>query len=227
VSGATVNYWTYGPALTGSPSSKTAYTGNVAILDTQIEISFNNILGITSVTDISTAANKPKIYEVYAGYTDALQTQTRTKNAFFHTFRIASQTDSDDLFMQRNPVCFLYFYQNYYNYNLVFYGGVVRSNNETMFFHVLSYLQAVNGSFPTTTNLNAWIGLSLSSSHASRDMFAFITANSTIMDLFSLFYHSPYLDMSPNVDGTFDLQAVGDSTTYTKGATTYYYWGGM
>lgn len=96
-----------------------------------------------------------------------------------------------------------------------------------MYFHVLSYLQNVNGSFPTDANLNAWIGLSLSQSHAGRDMFAFITANSTVMDLYSLYYHSPFLDESPNVNGYYDLQQIGDSNTYTKGKTTFYYWGGL
>lgn len=70
-----------------------------------------------------------------------------------------------------------------------------------MFFHVLSYLEDTTGAFPTTVNLNAWIGISLSRSHAGRDMMAFITANSTIMDMYSLYYHSPYLDKSPNVEG--------------------------
>lgn len=70
-----------------------------------------------------------------------------------------------------------------------------------MFFHVLSYLEDTTGAFPTIVNLNAWIGISLSRSHAGRDMMAFITANSTIMDMYSLYYHSPYLDKSPNVEG--------------------------
>lgn len=129
VSSATVSQWTSGPDITSTPTSKTAYTG-VVTLDSQIQINMNSLLGITSLNDISSASSKPKIYEIYAGYQDALQLNTaETKNAFFHTFRIINQTDSDDLFMQRNPVCFIFFSQSYYNYNLVFYGGAIRDTN--------------------------------------------------------------------------------------------------
>lgn len=129
VTSLTVQTWTTDSTASSGLSSKTAYGGTNSVGTTQSSISLNTLLGITSITDVSTAANKPKIYEVYVGYVDALQADSRTKNAFFHTFRISTQTDSDDLFMQRNPQCMLFFYSTYYNYNLVFYGGTIRGGN--------------------------------------------------------------------------------------------------
>jgi len=101
-----------------------------------------------------------------------------------------------------------------------------------MFVHVLSYFLHQNLSVVTTTtdplvNLNGWIGFSFSKSHATRDMFAFVTANSTIFDLYSLFYSAPYLDNSIHIVGTDDIRSIADSATYNGGLNTHYFFGGI
>lgn len=168
-----------------------------------------------------------KIYEVYAGYLIDLANDPSAKNAFFNTFRISTQISSDDLMAQRHPHCFEFYYENYINYNIVFYGGVTRSGNETMFFHVLSYFAHENKSVAIGSNLNGYIGISWSKDHAQRDMAAFITANSTIFDLLSLYYNAPYLDDSVNVKGTADIVSVTDSALHTSGNASHYFYGGL
>ena len=115
---------------------------------------------------------------------------------------------------------------------MVFYGGAIRGGNDTMFVHVLSYFLNSSGSLITTAdnsslNLNGWIGISFSRSHATRDMVAFILANSTIFDLYSLYYNAPYLDTSIHVNGKDDILSLADSTTHTAGNNTHYYYGGI
>lgn len=150
----------------------------------------------------------------------------RTKNSFFMTYQFTNQSASDNLLMQRNVACFLFYYQQYYNYNLLFYGGAVRGGNDTLFIHVLSYLVDSNGA-PANVSLNVWIGITYSlSGHPGRDMMVFISDNYTTFDMFSHYYSAPYLDTSPNVKGTVDVIDIGDSNIYGKGASTYFYWSG-
>jgi hypothetical protein len=84
------------------------------------------------------------------------------------TFQVEGQIASDNLLMQRNVVCSLFYYKQYYNYNLLFYGGTVRGGNDTLFLHALSYLKNIDGSFPfdslgvSTLDLNVWIGITFS-----------------------------------------------------------------
>ncbi len=42
------------------------------------------------------------------------------------TFQIYGQKASDNLLMQRNVGCALFYYKQYKNYNLLFYGGAIR-----------------------------------------------------------------------------------------------------
>ena len=141
------------------------------------------------------------------------------------TFQLASQTASDNLFMQRNVACSLFYYNQYYNYNLMFYGGVVRDSNDTLFVTVLSYLVDANGSFPANVNLNVWIGITFSAyGHVGKDMIAFISDNYTTLDLHSIYYSAPFLDTSSNVKGTSDVISIGDSSIYTNGNASHFYW---
>ena len=100
-----------------------------------------------------------------------------------------------------------------------------------MFVHVLSYFLDSNGFLVldsnSTVNLNGWIGISFSKSHATRDMLAFILANSTIFDLYSLYYSAPYLDTSIHVNGKDNILALADSAAHTGGNNTHYYYGGV
>ena len=128
---------------------------------------------------------------------------------------------------QRNPHCFEFYYQNFINYNVVFYGGVIRGGNETMFFHVLSFFAFENKSVAIGSNLNGYVGISLAKNHAERDMYAFITANSTIFDMLSLYYSAPYLDESIHVKGTSNIITLTDSALYTNGADSHYFYGGI
>jgi hypothetical protein len=130
--------------------------------------------------------------------------------------------------MQRNVQCFQYYYKNYVNVNLFFYGGVIRGGNNTFFFNALSYLIDSFGTMATTTNntLNMWIGISFATSHAGRDMIGFVSANSTIFDMYSLYYTAPFFDSSANILGTVDVLQTGSSNTYLAGNNTFYYWCG-
>jgi hypothetical protein len=107
-----------------STLTSTARTNAATIASASIAIGVSQI-AITLTPYLS----DNKIYEVYAGYKVDLGNDPLAKNAFFNTFRIASQTSSDDLLAQRHPQCFEFYYQNYVNYNLVFYGGVIRGGN--------------------------------------------------------------------------------------------------
>jgi len=98
-----------------------------------------------------------------------------------------------------------------------------------MFIHVLSFFMdpGTQTVVNTGVNLNGWIGISLSKSHATRDMAAFIIANSTIFDLYSLYYSAPYLDESIHVEGTNDILSIADSAAHIGGKDTHYFYGGI
>ena len=102
-----------------------------------------------------------------------------------------------------------------------------------MFVHVLSYFldsagtTLVTAAVNASVNLNGWIGFSFSKSHATRDMIAFILSNSTIFDMYSLYYNAPFLDQSIHVNGKDDLLQLADSAIYTAGNNTHYYYGGV
>lgn len=46
--------------------------------------------------------------------------------------------------MQRNYACLYFYYGLHYNYNLIFYGGVLRSQKNYMYMSFLSYLSDDN-----------------------------------------------------------------------------------
>lgn len=208
--------WTADSTLSSPNITTTSpYTQNITNSSSQV------------IIDIKPLLSTNKIYEVYVGYVVALMRDSKSKNAFFMTFQLPNQKSSDNLFMQRNVACSLFYYNQYYNYNLLFYGGVVRGGNDTLFVTVLSYLIDINGNFPEKVNLNVWIGISFSStSHAGRDMIVFISDNYTTLDLYSLYYSAPYLDTSPNIKGTYDVVDIGDSNSYFQGNISYFYWSG-
>ena len=58
-------------------------------------------------------------------------------------------------------------------------------------------------------------------------MAAFITANSSLFDLFSLYYYAPYLDESIQIKGTDHLLTITESALYTGGANSHYFYGGF
>ena len=188
-------------------------------------------MGISQASiDISSFLADNKIYEVYAGYAINLRGgSVFTKNAFFNTFRLSTQLTSDDLMMPRNPHCFEFYHLQQISINVVFYGGVIRGGNDTMFVSVLSFFYDSAFTAITTSgvNLNGWIGFSFSKSHATRDMVAFILSNSTIFDLYSLYYSAPYLDESIHVEGTNDILQIADSAAHTGGNLTHYFYGGI
>jgi hypothetical protein len=64
-----------------------------------------------------------------------LNNDPASKQGFFYTFLTVSQTQSDNLLMQRQVKCFQYFYKNQYNYNLVFYGVVSRGGISYLIVH--------------------------------------------------------------------------------------------
>ncbi len=96
-----------------------------------------------------------------------------------------------------------------------------------MFIHVLSLLHDSSNNFVTTENLNAWFGLTYSNSHSNRDMMAFLSANFSVMDLFSLFYAAPYLDIGSNIAGTNDLVSLGTSQKFLVSGLIHFFWSGV
>jgi hypothetical protein len=103
-----------------------------------------------------------------------------------------------------------------------------------MFLHALSYLTDYSGNLPldsstkiSTINLNVWIGLTFSAyGHPGRDAIVFISDNSSTMDMYSIYYAAPYYDVSPNIQGTFDVIDMGDSNIFNQGKNVHYYWTG-
>jgi hypothetical protein len=221
VSGITVSSYISDYNLNTQPASTTPLPSSTISIGTS---------QVSTIIDSFVTNNT--IYEVYAGYQRDPRNDPLSKNAFFHTFRLPAQQTSDDLMMQRHPHCFEFYHGQLINFNLVFYGGVIRGGNETMFVHVLSYITDISGviidtTVNTTINLNGYIGFSFSKSHAERDMIGFVMANSTIFDMYSLYYSTPYLDESPNVLGTTDIQSIADSASYISGNNTHYFSGGI
>ena len=58
-----------------------------------------------------------------------------------------------------------------------------------------------------------WGCLSFSRSHASRDMICYSDAESSLYDMFSLYYTSPFLDTSKNINGTQDVSLLSVSSS--------------
>jgi hypothetical protein len=105
--------------------------------------------------------------------------------------------------MQRYVQCYQYYVGSDYNYNLIFYGGVVRGGKDTMFINFLSFLS--NGSnVDISGNLNIWGAVDFSTSHSSRDMVGFSSGYGYTYDMFSLYASAPFNDTSINVNGTYD-----------------------
>lgn len=209
--------------LSQNKTSSTTYaSANSKISTTQVQI------------DIKPLIQTNTIYELYLGYQVNLRSSSKTKNGFFMTFQVQGQNSSDNLLMQRNVVCSLFYYKQYKNYNLLFYGGTIRDKNETMFLSVLSYLRDNSGNLPldsttkiSTINLNVWIGITFSAyGHSGRDAIVFISDNSTTVDMYSIYYAAPYFDVSPNIKGTVDVIDTGDSNTYNQDKNVHYYWSG-
>lgn len=64
-------------------------------------------IGVSQVSiNINAYVQTDTIYEAWAGYTLDLGNSPLAKNAFFNTFKISTQTSSDDLMAQRHPHCF-------------------------------------------------------------------------------------------------------------------------
>jgi hypothetical protein len=57
-------------------------------------------------------------------------------------------------------------------------------------------------------------------------MIAFISDNSSTLDLYSIYYAAPYYDVSPNIKGTLDVVDIGDSNIYNQDKNVHYYWTG-
>lgn len=166
----------------GSNSSSTA------------SISFNTSLIINS------------IYELVVGNGANLLTASTTKLVYFQTYRAATTQSylTTGILMQRYYQCYQYYVNDDYNYNLIFYGGVVRGGQDVMYFHFLSYLSKDTTTVDTSGLLNIWGGLSFSTSHAGRDMLGFSSGYGYTYDMYSLFAAAPYNDTSININGTND-----------------------
>jgi hypothetical protein len=146
------------------------------------------------------------IYELVVGNSLNLATDGGTKLVYFHTFKAAGTTvyTTSGIFMQRYYQCYQYYFNADYNYNLIFYGGVVRAGNNVMYIHFLSFLSKDATTVDTSTKLNIWGGLGFSTSHASRDMVGFSSGYGYTYDLYSLYAAAPFNDTSLNINGTDD-----------------------
>jgi len=107
--------------------------------------------------------------------------------------------------MQRYVQCFQYYVGSNYNFNLIFYGGVVRGGKDVMFIHVLSYLTKDFLNVENTTKLNILGGIGFSMSHAARDMIGFSSGSGLFYDMHSLYASAPFKDISLNINGTEDF----------------------
>ncbi len=110
--------------------------------------------------------------------------------------------------LPRYFICYTYYYQNYFNYNVIFYGGYVRDGFDTMYFGFLSYLSDDGTTVATDGLLNIWGGLGFSTSHASRDMIGFSSGFGYLYDLYSLYTAAPYNDTATNINGTMSIKAL-------------------
>lgn len=151
-----------------------------------------------------------------------LATDTGSKLVFFQSFPPLGTIDqSSNIFMQRYFVCFQYYVGTNYNYNLIFYGGVLRHGVDTMYISYVTFLSSDSGAVATTSTLNLWAGLDFSTSHSSRDMIGFSSGYGYSYDLFSLYGSAPYNDTANNINGTMDLEISFTSNTGAA-ALTYY-----
>lgn len=116
--------------------------------------------------------------------------------------------------MQRYVQCYQYYVGSSYNFNLIFYGGVVRGGQDTMFIHFLSFLTKDLVTIDNTTKLNIWGALGFSKSHAARDMIGFSSGYGYTYDLYSLYASAPFNDTSLNVNGTDDFIQSFSSNEY-------------
>jgi hypothetical protein len=148
-----------------------------------------------------------KIFEAVVGNSKNLATDSSKKLVFFHTFRNSSVSTYllDGIFMQRYVQCYQYYVGSSYNFNLIFYGGVVRGGQDVMFIHFLSFLTKDLVNIDNTTKLNIWGALGFSKSHAARDMIGFSSGYGYTYDLYSLYASAPFNDTSLNVNGTDDF----------------------
>jgi len=84
-----------------STLTSTAKTNQIVLPSTSI------VNGVAQVViTITSYLTENNIYEAYAGYQVDLGNDLNAKNAFFNTFKLSTQTSSDDLMAQRHPVCF-------------------------------------------------------------------------------------------------------------------------
>ena len=150
-----------------------------------------------------------------------------TKNGFFHTFRPNNATScaSWNLFMQRFTECFMFFDVPHYIYSVIFYGGVLREGQDTMFIHVVSYKGDTTGP-DQTASLNMWSGVSYATSHSSKDMLSFTSLSNSVNDLYSLYYTAPFLDTATEINGTDNIKSKISSYDETVGVTFFNHAGG-
>jgi hypothetical protein len=122
--------------------------------------------------------------------------------------------------MQRYFQCYQYYVNADYNYNLIFYGGVLRDGQNVMYFSFVSFLSQTGYDVKTSSTLNIWGGLDFSTSHAGRDMVGFSSGYGYTYDLYSLFASSPYNDTSDNINSTMDYTQV--FTSNSIGTLSYF-----
>lgn len=141
-----------------------------------------------------------------AGPSQNLAINPNIKTVYFHTFRASTKASyfKTGLFMQRHFQCFQYYLNSKYNFNLIFYGGVVRGGQDVMFINFVSFLSQDGKTVDTNASLNIWGGLDYSTSHAGRDMVGFSSGFGYTYDLMSLYASAPFNDTSLNINGTMD-----------------------
>jgi hypothetical protein len=172
--------------------------------------SYTSSISLSTTSIIFNTLTTNSIYELTVGNSQNLATDSSTKLVFFQTFKSTSTTGfkTNGIFMQRYFQCFQYYVNTSYNYNLIFYGGVVRGGQNVMFIHFVSFLSLVDSSIDTTSLLNMWGGLDFSSGHAGRDMVGFSSGYGSTYDLYSLYASAPFNDTSININATNDFTQV-------------------
>lgn len=197
----TLTLSTYTADATLTPNNSTI----AAVTDSNMYSGSNS--SSTASIAFNTSLNANSIYEMVVGNGDNLLTAGIIKLVYFHTFRAASTISylTTGILMQRYYQCYQYYVGNDYNYNIIFYGGVVRAGKDVMFFNFLSYLSKDTVTVDTSALLNIWGGLSFSTSHAGRDMLGFSSGLGYTYDMYSLFAAAPYNDTSNNINGTDDF----------------------
>ena len=76
----------------------------------------------------------------------------------------------------------------------VFYGGTIRSEDNTMFFASLIEPES------NTTSFNMWGGIGYTNDHTNKDMFCFSSKNGDNFDALSLIAAAPYKDIAGNIE---------------------------